>query len=117
LETILEVYCEVVVSATVHIPEMRNSVRFPLRLPVALRTEEQKVQAQTQNISAGGVLFEVEQDLPVGSTIEFTIAMPAEILGLGKDVLVNCVGRVVRCFPEGDGRAVAAVIDDYKFER
>jgi hypothetical protein len=56
-------------------------------------------------------------NLPVGSTIEFTIAMPAEILGLGKDVLVNCVGRVVRCIPEGDGRAVAAVIDDYKFER
>lgn len=105
------------VSATVHIPEMRNSVRFPLRLPVEVKTEQMDVHAETQNISAGGVLMEVERDLPVGSTIEFTIAMPAEILGLGKDVLVNCVGRVVRCFPDGGGKAVAAVIDDYRFER
>jgi hypothetical protein len=105
------------VSATVHIPEMRNSVRFPLRLPVAVKSKQHDYQAETRDISSGGVLMELQQDMPIGSTIEFTIAMPGKILGLAKDVLVNCVGRVVRCSPEGDGRALAAVIDEYRFER
>jgi hypothetical protein len=32
-------------------------------------------------------------------------------------VLVTGMGRVVRCSAEGQRRAVAAVIDEYRFER
>ncbi len=98
--------------------EMRSAVRFPIQLPVAIRSESGTYQAMTTDISAGGVLFHAEKAVAVGSTIEFTINMPASVVGTPTDVLVNCVGRVVRCSEEKSGPAdVAAVIDDYSFER
>ena len=98
--------------------EMRSAVRFPIQLPVAIRTESGTYQAMTEDISAGGVLFHSESPVAVGSTIEFTINMPGPIVGSSTDVLVNCVGRVVRCSEQDSGPAdVAAVIDDYSFER
>lgn len=99
--------------------ELRSSVRFPIKLPIAVQSEiiggEQA--AETTDISAGGVLFNVEADMPVGSTIRFSIAMPASVLGTPTDVLVNCVGRVIRSNEEGGRKSVAAVIDEYHFER
>ena len=95
--------------------ELRSAVRFPIRLPIALNTLEGT--AETQDISAGGVLFYVDSDMAVGSTITFSIAMPASVLGTPQDVLVNCIGRVIRCAEESGRRSVAAVIDEYRFER
>jgi hypothetical protein len=96
---------------------IRNAVRFPLKLPLAVRHGERDHQAHTHNISAGGVLFHVDTDLPAGFVIEFTIAMPGTVLGASSDVLVNCVGRVVRCELDSGRRLVAAIIDEYRFER
>ncbi|HEY3927367.1 MAG TPA: PilZ domain-containing protein [Candidatus Koribacter sp.] len=97
---------------------MRSAVRFPIQLPVAIHSNSGTCQATTTDISAGGVLFHSEAPLAVGSTIEFTINMPGSVVGASTDVLVNCVGRVVRCSEEISGPAdVAAVIDDYAFER
>lgn len=98
-------------------PEMRSSVRFPLHLPVAVRAEEAERQAETVDISSGGVLLEMDGLIKVGTNIEFTIFMPAFRIGASKDVLVSCVGRVVRCSPTGTRSAVAAVIDDYRIVR
>ena len=103
--------------ATSAIPDMRSSVRFPLHLPLAVRAESREHFTETSDISSGGVLFSADFGVPVGSTIEFTIAMPAVIVGSDKDILVNCIGRVVRCSPHGDRCQVAAVIDEYKFIR
>jgi PilZ domain len=98
-------------------PEMRSSVRFPLHLTVAVRAHEAERQAETVDISAGGVLLEMDGGMDVGSNIEFTIFMPAGRLGSRKDVLVSCVGRVVRCSSTGERSAVAAVIEDYRIVR
>ena len=92
-------------------------MRFPLQLPVAVRTSQTEHEAETSNISAGGVLFYTKCELATNSTIEFTIYMPGAILGSPKDILVNCSGRVVRCTPCDDRWAVAAIIDEYRFER
>lgn len=102
---------------TEQISELRGATRFPLRLPVELKAEGGQIQAETDNISSVGMLFHVAADLSVGSTLEFTIAMPADVLGAATDVLVSGIGRVVRCSSEGDKKAVAAVIDEYRFER
>lgn len=97
---------------------MRSSVRFPIQLPVEVKADPVgPCQAETKDISAGGVMFYLSADMAVGSKIEFTIAMPASVLGTAADVKVRCVGRVVRCSQEGDRRAVAAVIDEYRFDR
>lgn len=99
------------------VAEMRSAVRFPLKLQISVKSAQGEQKAETRNISAGGVLFDVDTDLKVGSNIEFSIAMPADVLGTANDVLVNCQGRVMRCAPEDGRRAVAAVIDEYRFER
>jgi len=96
---------------------MRGALRFPLKLPIAIKAGDEQHEAKTHNISAGGVLFHLDADMQVGSVIEFRIAMPAAVLGTAADVLVTGSGRVVRCEVEGNRRAVAAVIDEYRFER
>lgn len=97
--------------------ELRGSVRFPIKLPVSLNTEGAPHTAQTTDISAGGVLFEVDRNMAVGSSLSFRIAMPAEILGTPNDVVVSCAGRVVRCAEKDGRKSVAAIIDEYHFER
>ncbi len=97
--------------------EMRSAVRFPIKLPIAIKAGNAEHTAETNNISAGGVLFHLETEMQVGSTIEFRISMPAEVLGANTDVLVTGTGRVVRCDAEGKRQAIAAVIDEYRFER
>jgi c-di-GMP-binding flagellar brake protein YcgR len=98
--------------------DLRSSTRFPIKLPVEVRAEEaDQLPAETKDISAGGVMFYVEKSMAVGSRIEFNISLPAAVLGTPNDVNVQCVGRVVRCSDEGSRRAVAAVIDEYRFER
>ena len=98
--------------------DQRSAMRFPIKLPVEVRAEEAATfPAETKDISAGGVLFYVDTAMAVGSSIEFNISLPAAVLGTPTDVNVLCVGRVVRCSEEGSRLAVAAVIDEYRFER
>ncbi len=97
--------------------ELRGAVRFPVKLPISVIVEGEQHQAETFNISAGGVLFHLTSEMQIGSNIEFQIAMPAAVLGATTDVMVTGSGRVVRCNAEGERRAVAAVIDEYRFER
>lgn len=92
-------------------------MRFPLKLPIAIKAGDEQHEVETFNISAGGVLFHLDSEMDVGSTIEFRIALPASVLGAAADVLVSGSGRVVRCTAQGKRRAVAAVIDEYRFER
>ena len=97
--------------------ELRGAVRFPVKLPISITIEGEQHTADTDNMSAGGVLFHLNADMEIGSSVDFQIAMPAAVLGANADVLVTGTGRVVRCSPEGGRRAVAAVIDEYRFER
>jgi len=95
----------------------RGSVRFPMQLPLRLLTTTGVVECVTENLSAAGVLFEVEADLAEGSLVEFVLMMPAAVLGTPRDVEVRCVGRVVRRETDEKGRRLAAVsIDQYKLE-
>ena len=98
-------------------PDLRNAVRFPLHLPVMLKTPTEEHRAETIDISAGGILFRSQTEIQVGSAVEFTVAMPGDVLGSDRDILVKCNGRVVRCSPEASGLNIAVIIDEYKFER
>jgi hypothetical protein len=103
--------------STGHQSELRNSIRFPLHLQVILRTPNAEYRAKTIDISAGGILFHTEEDITVGTELEFTIEIPGDVLGTDHAVLVKCQGRVVRSSEEASARSVAVVIDEYHFER
>jgi PilZ domain len=95
--------------------EVRCAVRFPLSLPVTLSTGHAELKARSRNVSASGVLFEVDQELPAGQDIHFSLRMPGPVLGTLHDVLVHCLGRVVRCSLSQTHYLAAATIDEYKF--
>jgi hypothetical protein len=107
--------------------DVQGAPRFPIKLPVALKSavSQSGVAAaavaaktiETENISANGVLFRMDADVPVGSAVDFTLSLPADVVGAEADVQVDCRGRVVRSFEDGGRRGVGVVIDEYRFER
>lgn len=92
---------------------VRTAVRFPMRLALHVHTDEGGLDAYTENISANGLLFVGERLPEINSRIEFTIAMPMEVMGSTSDVTIHCVGRVVRHQQHGEAQKAAAVIDEY----
>ncbi|MBV9342042.1 MAG: PilZ domain-containing protein [Acidobacteria bacterium] len=99
-------------------PEMQGAARFPVKLPIHINSDAGEKDAETENISANGVLFHHDADMPIGSEVDFTISLPREILGAEAEVNVECHGRVVRSMAEEGGRrGVAVVIDAYRFKR
>lgn len=100
-----------------HFTDVQGAPRFPIKLPVSLKTGASGKFAETQNISANGVLFRMDADVPVGSAVDFIISLPADVVGAEADVRVDCRGRVVRSFEDGGRRGVGVVIDEYRFER
>jgi hypothetical protein len=98
--------------------DVQGAARFPIKLPVALKSGGRAKAIETENISANGVLFRMDADVPIGSAVDFTISLPADVVGGDADVRVDCRGRVVRSFEEDGGRrGVGVVIDEYRFER
>lgn len=95
--------------------EVRCAVRFPLTLPVVIQSARREHTAQTRNVSASGVLFDMKASLRVGERIAFSLRMPGAVLGTQHDVLVDCTGRVVRCSQSQAQSQVAATIDEYQF--
>ena len=95
--------------------EVRCAVRFPLVLPVVLSSGNGEFTARTRNVSASGVLFDIDRSLKVGLEIRFSLRMPGKVLGTPNDVLVNCLGRVVRCSMSQSQYQAAATIDEYQF--
>jgi len=98
--------------------DMQSAARFPLKLPVSVKSKSGARVAETTNISANGVLFQVvDAEMPIGSMVDFTISLPADVVGATADVRLDCRGRVVRSFEEDGRRGVGVVIDEYRFER
>ncbi len=107
--------------------DVQGAPRFPIKLPVALKSAGNQLGTtirgdagkaiETENISANGVLFRMDADVPVGSAVDFTISLPADVVGADADVQVDCRGRVVRSFADAGRRGVGVVIDEYRFER
>jgi len=104
-------------TAIKHYAEMQSAPRFPLHLPVELQSQNGAFAAETQNISANGVLFAIDRDVPVGSIVDFTILLPGDVVGSRCNVQIDCHGRVVRSFEDKGRRGVGVVIDEYHFER
>lgn len=98
--------------------EQRANRRFSLRLPISIRYTDGRVEeipAETTNVSAQGVFFNVQSTLAEGARIEFTMTLPPEVT-LTDSIRVRCQGKVVR-IDNGSGPevGVAAVIEQYDF--
>lgn len=95
---------------------VRTAVRFPIRLMVTLQTPQGPLLASTEDISASGLLFTTTRMLEINTPIEFTMCMPAAVLGAEHDIVVHCIGRIVRYQQTEPLIQAAAVIDEYFFK-
>jgi PilZ domain-containing protein len=98
-------------------PDMQSAMRFPIKLPISVKSKSGQSLTESQNISSNGVLFQMDSDMPIGSMVDFTISLPAQIVGADADVHLDCRGRVVRSSEDGGRRGVGVVIDEYRFGR
>src|ERR1700739_2319702 len=97
-------------------PRLRASVRFPISLPRHLVAEAKQYDAVTDNISASGILFHLDELLPPGTEVEFLIEIPEGTIGAQQTAAVHCTGRIVRSYLESSKAFAAAVIDEYSFQ-
>ncbi|HXA05079.1 MAG TPA: PilZ domain-containing protein [Bryobacteraceae bacterium] len=102
--------------------EQRRTPRFDLHLPLrVMRTGAGHMgkDAQTRNISSGGVLFSFETDVPLGGAIEYVVTL-ADLHGMQVDL--RCFGKVVRreksaAQPRTSEFLIAVTLDRYQFVR
>lgn len=95
------------------VEQMRGSVRFPLRLPVRLKTGSGTVDTITEDISSTGVQFSGNKSVPVGTVLHWDICLPAAIMGSPGDVKVSCTGRVMWVRQADLEHRFGVVIDSY----
>ena len=99
--------------------ERRMMRRFDMRLPAIVRLDaENEFHTETQNVSARGVFFYLNQALAAGTRCEVTLTFPPHIT-LTDAVRVRFTARVIRVeAPLPSARVgTAAMIEDYEFLR
>jgi PilZ domain len=96
--------------------EERSAIRFPLALPVHLIASDKLYQATTENISANGVLFKLDEVIEPGTEVNFLIEVTPGTTGPAETAAIHCQGRVVRAYQEGSTAHAAAIIDEYRFQ-
>jgi hypothetical protein len=90
-----------------------------MRLPAIVRLESAgEFQTETQNVSARGVFFYLDQAVAAGTKLEVTLTFPPHVT-LTDAVRVRFSARVIRVeTPLPSARiGVAALIEDYQFLR
>ena len=93
--------------------------RFDMRLPAIVRLgSASEFRTETQNVSARGVFFYLDQPVSSGTKLEVTLTFPPHIT-LTDAVRVRFKASVIRVenpLPSAR-RGVAALIEDYEFLR
>jgi PilZ domain-containing protein len=100
--------------------ERRAIRRFDMRLPASVRlvgSDAPALLTETQNVSARGVYFYLDQPLALGSEFEVTLTLPPHIT-LTDSVRIRFHARVVRIEELRPGSmGVGALIEEYEFVR
>ena len=99
--------------------ERRGEQRFPLRLPVIVKSMQGSIQEEsslTQDVSARGAFFYLDGKLAEGTPVELILTLPAEVT-LTESICVRCKGKIVRVVESANGgkTGVAAAIEQYDF--
>ena len=93
--------------------DRRSSRRFPLKLPLTIRWNDEGVvrnaSTESLNLSICGLYFYLLKELKNGLTVEIAMTLP-------NGMTVRAHGRILRSSPEHSGNiGVAASVERYKF--
>jgi hypothetical protein len=90
----------------------RSSIRYQLQLPVSLRLAHEEMRAQSENISAEGILLSSTFMIPEGSAVGVAV----EIVRSRPGTFFSGRGRVVRAQQKLNGDFALAIKLDRAFE-
>lgn len=99
--------------------ERRRANRYALRMKANVhsfgaRALPMPIETWTRDVSARGMLLEMEEPPTAGTRLSIALQLPAEVVGA--PVVLNCIARVVRVVTSSDGKlSVGAVIENYEF--
>jgi PilZ domain len=100
--------------------ERRTARRFLMRLPLTVRWADENMVgeavAETRDVSARGIRFNLPQHLNSGSAVEILMTIPHE-LTLAGPVRVRCQGHVLRSFENSGKSEVIATLERFRFIR
>jgi PilZ domain len=101
--------------------DQRKSRRFLIQLPIIVHWMDEntvgRAEAQTQDVSSGGLRFDLSKAPRARSALEIVMTLPHELTKAGP-VRVRCRGRVLRTQPTDSDRVeVVAAIERYEFMR
>ena len=101
--------------------DQRKSRRFLIQLPLIVRWLDENLvgeaEAQTQDVSSGGLRFDLSKAPKTRSAVEILMTLPHQLTKAGP-VRVRCRGHVVRTNPKGsDKTEVVAAIERFEFMR
>lgn len=100
-----------------HSQERRAMRRFDMRLPAIVHLDDaHEFQTETQNVSARGVFFYLDQPISTGTKLEVTLTFPPHVT-LTDAVRIRFTARVIRVENQIPSSRVgtAAMIEDYEF--
>lgn len=92
--------------------ESRNSVRYPLHVPVTLKLGNARVSARSENISKTGILLSSDFLILKGSSVELTVHFTRS-LETGPSLTAR--GKVLRVQPTLSGGFAMAIGCDVPF--
>lgn len=95
-------------------PDHRGKRRVKTRVRATVKADSRSIDAETRDISTGGVFLYADATFAVGSEIQIVLMLPRE-LGLVMDRMVCCHATVLRLeAPNSEGRqGIAASIDRF----
>jgi hypothetical protein len=101
--------------------DQRKSRRFLIQLPLIVRWLNEnsvgETEAQTQDVSSGGLRFDLSKAPKTNSSVEILMTLPHQLTKAGP-VRVRCRGHVLRINPKGsDKTEVVAAIERFEFMR
>ena len=74
------------------------------------------IEAETKDVSTGGLYFEASSDWKVGTEIECLLHLPVKAFG-GQPVAIRCRGKIARVTQKEPGSiGVGATIEQFKFQ-
>ena len=99
----------------------RYAVNFPCMVRPAKKRKSHKapvetaIEAETKDVSTGGLYFEASADWKVGTEIECLLHLPAKVFGR-QPVAIRCRGKIARVTQKAPGSiGVGATINSLNF--
>jgi hypothetical protein len=61
--------------------DVQGAARFPVKLPIHIKSQSGDSDTESEKHFLEQVLFHYDVDMPVGSTVDFTISLPKKLWG------------------------------------